>query len=152
MAGAGKITRNPAAQRIAQTMYEAGLSKSDIARSLQVHPSNVGRYLDRVLPQIKDVRRYTEARADLLDHQQALAANVATRVLEQLGEDDLSQLSPSQKAAMLPALTMQQGTMYDKSRLERGQSTANVSLRSVAEQAARRMAEIEAELAALDAE
>lgn len=41
---------------------------------------------------------------------------------------------------------------FQQRRLVEGASTVNVSLRSVAEQAAQRLAEIEAEIAALDAE
>lgn len=60
---------------------------------------------------------------------QAKNLTIQERLLERLGEDGLlAALTPAQITGMMFALNTQHGTLYDKERLETGQSTANHSL------------------------
>jgi hypothetical protein len=54
--------------------------------------------------------------------------DVQEAIMDSLKENGvLVALTPHQKTGLLSVLSAQMGTAYDKERLERGQSTANVS-------------------------
>jgi len=81
-------------------------------------------------PEIGAVEEFKKNRADVLARIQAKSLDAQERIIDTLDEGILSALTASQKSAMLIALNAQSGTLYDKERLERGQSVANISLLS----------------------
>lgn len=106
-----------------------GVAITDIATHQGVVPSTIWRFLTRDKPQQEALERFKAGRADVLADMQAKSLHVQARILESLDQDGVTDaLTASQKASLLVALNAQSGTIYDKERLERGKSTANVGL------------------------
>lgn len=143
----GKL-RNKHLQKKVQALAAAGVPQADIARNVGVHQSSIHRYLERAVPELQALKPMMEHRADLLARQQALSQAVSDKIIRSMAEDDISALSPEAKARCLVPLMAVQDRAHQQERLERGQSTANIH--SLVEQASRRLADIDRELAELD--
>jgi IS30 family transposase len=110
-----------------------GLSTEEIATHQGVAPSTVWRFLQRTAPEQQALEAFKSNRADELANLQGKAMDVQHRVLG-LMQADLqdkaiaSALSPSQKTQYLNAASVVGGISFDKERLERGESTSNISL------------------------
>lgn len=109
-------------------LHGKGLTTLEIAQHQGVAPSTVWRFLDRSQPQMEALEQFKGGRADVLAELQAKSLDVQDRILDSLDDRVLATLTPYQKSGLLHALNVQAGTLYDKERLERGQSTTNVSL------------------------
>jgi len=106
-----------------------GLNSVQIAKATGLHSSTIRRFLDKIQPEYQAVAEFRRGRADVLATLQAKNLTIQERLLERLGEDGLlAALTPAQITGMMFALNTQHGTLYDKERLETGQSTANHSL------------------------
>lgn len=93
-------------------LHEKGLSNSEIARVLGCDKSNITRRLQKLLPEEARKREYLRNRADVF-------ASVQRRILESVTEADI-------KKASLKDRVISVGILYEKERLERGQSTSNI--------------------------
>jgi hypothetical protein len=98
------------------------LTLSQTARILGCHISNITRRLQPYGIVPGHLQKYKEARADIL-------AFYTGMVLEYITPDKLKKSSAAQ-------LAMIYGTLYDKERLERGQSTANIAYADLVKQEA----------------
>ena len=105
-----------------------GLTTKDIAQHQGVAPSTIFRFLQRIQPERQAVTEFKQGRADVLADLHARAVDVQMRIIDGLDDGVLAALTASQKSGLLLALNATAGTVYDKERLERGQSTSNVSL------------------------
>ncbi len=106
-----------------------GLSTADIARHQRVTPSTVWRFLERLKPERQAIEHFKTHRADLFARVQARELDLKERILDSLGGDRMfNTLTAHQKTALYRTLTISNGTMYDKERLERGASTQNISV------------------------
>lgn len=93
----------------------AGKSEREIARSIDVSPYAVHYWINALkLPTHEEIQSYKENRADIL-------AGLQARIIKSITEADLSKATAYQKVGMYALL-------YDKERIERGQSTSNVSI------------------------
>ena len=93
------------------------LSHSQIAELLGCDTSNVTRRLAPYRETINNLDRFRNHKADILAiHQQRLLSGITAAKL---------------KSAPLGALTLSFAQLYDKERLERGQSTENISIKSI---------------------
>ena len=92
-----------------------GMSYNEIATLTGCTKSNVIQRLQTVNAQIDALPNYKKHRADVI-------ALTGRRILSHLTQDKL-------KAASAYQLTGMYGILYDKERLEREQSTANISIR-----------------------
>ncbi len=118
---ARKINRQKVMQLSAQ-----GLSAVDIAKHQEVSPSTITRFLQAYQVDKDALRQYKEGRADILAWLQGRNLKIQTELLSRL--DGLPEaLTPQQICGLLFALNTQHGTLFDKERLERGQSTQNIS-------------------------
>jgi len=118
---ARKINRQKVMQLTAQ-----GLSAVDIAKHQDVAPSTITRFLQAYQVDKGALEQYKAGRADILAWLQGRNLKVQTELLERL--DGLPEaLTPQQICGLLFALNTQHGTLFDKERLERGQSTQNIS-------------------------
>ena len=91
-----------------------GLSYAQMAPILGVHPSAIHKRIKHLLPN-NDTQYYQNHRADILSHVQLqLLSQVDTRRLKKVSSRDA---------------VISYGILYDKERLERGQSTANTDMR-----------------------
>jgi|CXWL01.1.fsa_nt_gi IS30 family transposase len=109
------------------------LSVEEIAKHQGVAPSTVWRFLQRTAPERQALETFKSNRADELANLQGKAMDVQHRVLDCIAADLQDEaiagaLSPSQKTQYLNAAAMVGGISFDKERLERGESTSNVSL------------------------
>lgn len=73
------------------------------------------------------VESFKQNRADVLARIQAKSLDAQERIIDTLNNGVVNALTPSPKSSMLIALNAQSGTTFDKERLERGQSIANIS-------------------------
>lgn len=111
--------------------YQAGKSIRQIARDNNVSHPTIIDLLHKYRQSSQVISEFRSARADLLAqlHAQALALQCA--LIADLERDRLAgALSPAQKSALLHSLTVAGGTAFDKERLERGQSSHNISVLS----------------------
>jgi IS30 family transposase len=102
-----------------------GLSNPEIAKQQGVAPSTVFRFMQRQGPERHAVKQFRAGRADVLARLQVKSLDAQERILETLNDAVIGALTPSQKTGLLMALNAQHGTLFDKERLETGQSTQN---------------------------
>lgn len=108
-----------------------GLAVTDIATHQGVAPSTIWRFLDRTKPQQEALERFKTGRADIFAEVQAKSLHVQNRILDSLQADGVVEaLTPHQKGGLLHSVNTVFGTVYDKERLERGQSTGNIAVMS----------------------
>ncbi len=108
-----------------------GLAVTDIATHQGVAPSTIWRFLDRTKPQQEALERFKTGRADIFAEVQAKSLHVQNRILDSLQADGVVEaLTPHQKGGLLHSVNTVFGTVYDKERLERGQSTSNLAVMS----------------------
>jgi len=106
----------------------AGMSQADIAKHQGVAQTTVYRFLQSQGAHCHSREIYKKHRAEVFADLQAKALDVQARILESLDDGVLSAAKPSEKSMLLNAINNTFGTIYDKERLENGQSTQNHSL------------------------
>lgn len=112
---------------IAQTA--AGYTPAQIAKQQGVAPSTITRFLANIKPELDAVAVFKQQRADLLASLQGLSLEVQRKLILRL--DSLADaLTPHQIAACMMSISTVHGTLFDKERLERGQSSHNISVLS----------------------
>jgi len=99
------------------TLRVKGLSYADIGEYFGVSRQAIHQRLQGLLPENVDIEPYKTHRADILAAKQA-------ELLKSLTPEDIKESSPYQKVGMF-------GILYDKERLERGESTQNVAIAAV---------------------
>lgn len=109
-------------------LHSRGFSATEIATQQGVAHSTVWRFLERMKPELGAVEAFKNNRADVLARLQAKSLDAQERILDSLDDGLVSALTPSQKSSLLIALNAQNGTLFDKERLERGQSVQNISV------------------------
>lgn len=108
-----------------------GLAVTDIATHQGVAPSTIWRFLDQTKAQQEALERFKTGRADIFAEVQAKSLHVQNRILDSLQADGVVEaLTPHQKGGLLHSVNTVFGTVYDKERLERGQSTSNLAVMS----------------------
>ena len=115
--------------------YAKGLKPTEIARLLNCNHANIHRRLARAAAELSEAKDYREHRADYFSVLQL-------RALKQVTSSALKKQSAAQNATIAAIL-------YDKERLERGQSTSNIAYADLSanEQALdARLAELDREL------
>jgi len=108
-------------------MSQTNLSQAQIGELVGVHQSTVSRYIQSFDEKNQLLKKFKTHRADFYSDFQRQSLEIQIRVLEKLREQDFSALSPEAKTRMLRDLEVSKGISFDKERLERGESTANVS-------------------------
>ncbi len=112
-----------------QQMAQAGLSTYQIAKVVDANQSTVHRFLKKIEPERQAVEAFKANRAEVLATLQAKNLTIQDKILDQLDDDGLlGALTPSQMSGIVFALNSQHGTLFDKERLERGQSSQNISV------------------------
>ena len=97
-------------------LRQAGATYPEIAASQGVTPQAIYKSIKDLLPD-KETEIYKQQRADIL-------ARLQVKFLKRIDADDLKSTTPYQ-------LTGMYGILFDKERLERGQSTENINNMSV---------------------
>jgi IS30 family transposase len=109
-------------------LAEQGLSTPDIAKHQGVAPSTVFRFLQQTEPERQAVEAFKKERGDVFSRLSAKSLDLQEKIVDTFDDALIAALTPSQKSGLLMTLNVQAGTLYDKERLERGQSTANLSV------------------------
>jgi IS30 family transposase len=109
-------------------LHQQGVPMRDIAKHQGVYPSTISRFLARTKPELEAIEDFKTHRGDVLANLQRKSVNVQERILDSIDDGVIGALNAHQKSGMMMALNTVTGTMYDKERLERGQSTQNVSV------------------------
>ena len=109
-------------------LARAGVPAVDIAKHQGVERTTVWRFLQQHKDDLKSVDIYKANRADMLACLQGETLSLQKRIIASFDDGVLSALKPTEKTGLLMALNATHGTTFDKERLERGQSTQNVSL------------------------
>jgi hypothetical protein len=105
-----------------------GLNSCQIARATGLHSSSIRRFLDKIQPEFQALTDFKANRADALATLQGKNLAIQERLLTKLEDEGLlAELTPAQLTGIMFALNSQHGTLFDKERLERGQSTQNIS-------------------------
>lgn len=116
------------------SLARAGYSERSIARDQGCDPALIHRFLARKGSEIRALARFKEDRADVLAALQAQCAELQQVLVEELRrrgrEGMLAAAKVSEISGLLAVLNATHGTLFDKERLVRGQSTENVSVYS----------------------
>jgi transposase len=109
-------------------LSEQGLSTTDIAKHQGVAPSTVFRFLQQTEPERLAIEAFKKDRGDVFARLSAKNLDLQEKIVDTFDDGVVSALTPSQKSGLLMTLNAQHGTLYDKERLERNLSTANVGV------------------------
>lgn len=109
-------------------LAEQGLKTVDIAKHQGVAPSTIFRFLQQTEPDRLAVEGFKKDRGDVFARLSMKSLDVQEKIVETFDDALISTLKPHEKGSLLHALNIQAGTLYDKERLERGQSTSNQSI------------------------
>lgn len=105
-------------------LREKGLSGAEIAEKVGVAPTTVWRILERTKKDTLNIKEFRSVRGDALSALQAKAMTVLDRLLE-CSEEDVSTLTTQQRLTLVQNIATTTSILFDKERLERGQSTTN---------------------------
>ena len=109
-------------------LADQGMSTADIAQHQGVAPSTVFRFLQRTKPEREALEVFKKERGDVFANLAAKSLALQERIVDTFDESVVKTLKPHEKGSLLHALNIQAGTLYDKERLERNLSTANVGI------------------------
>ena len=109
-------------------LAEQGLKTADIAKHQGVAPSTIFRFLEQTMPERQALEVFKKERGDVFARLAAKSLDLQERVVDTYDERLIAALKPHEKGALIHALNIQAGTLYDKERLERGKSTQNLSV------------------------
>lgn len=129
--GKPAYNRKLKAERVIE-LAAVGLNKAEIAKTQGVPTSSIQRFLENYEIQKKDTEAYKFNRAELFSYTGAKFHRVASSIADELQNDIdngvTAALEPDQKAKLARDVSVILGVVFDKERLERGQSTQNHSL------------------------
>jgi transposase len=94
-------------------LLKAGLTYEEIGKVFGVGPHTISNQLNKYITDGIDLEFYKRNRADIL-------ASKGMQILKSVSQKDIEKASAYQRIGMY-------GILYDKERLERGQSTANIA-------------------------
>jgi hypothetical protein len=110
-------------------LLDKGVSTKDIAAAEGVSRWGVAKFVERSRSEFEAVDIFKQNRAEIFARIGARNLGLQDALLDRLSDEGiLRSLTPTQIASLLFALNSQHGTIYDKERLERGQSTQNHSI------------------------
>jgi predicted transcriptional regulator len=110
-------------------LMASGLSESDIAKHQGVAPSSIHKYIHTLSD--TEIQDFKAKRADVLALSQLKAIAVKNRVLNHvidMPEETFKATSDQAKIGYGNLANVSAGTDYDKERIERGESTQNISI------------------------
>lgn len=107
-------------------LLEQGYSNRQIAKQVGCTSRTIDRLVPQIVAEKQSISEYRTHRADVLADLQRKAHSVMRRVLDSFSDADLSEMTGTQRAGLLRDFSIMSGTMFDKERLERGQSTSNI--------------------------
>ena len=112
---------------------ETGKRQVEIARNQGVTEACISKFVSRIKRHFKSVEELKEVRGDMLATLHALSSAAQEKVLllinKRLEDKDLTEgLSLNEICRLLQSLGVNSGILFDKLRLETGQSTSNIGI------------------------
>lgn len=108
--------------------YAQGKTSRELGREYGVSHVTILDWLSKVEQEKQHVERFKINRADILARIQGKTLVLQEHLVDNLMQEGLDgSLTTQQKSSLLTSLNIVHGTLFDKERLERGQSTANIS-------------------------
>ena len=109
-------------------LAEQGLKTIDIAKHQQVAPSTITRFLQQTEPDRLALDAFKKDRGDVFARLSMKSLGVQDRILDTFDESVITALKPSEKGSLIHQLGIAAAVLYDKERLEKNLSTANVGI------------------------
>jgi hypothetical protein len=113
---------------IAKTMYEAGNSYRAISEALDMPQRSIGLIIKEFETDQTLVNYYRENRLDILVKNQMDNIILQGMIKGTLTQDEIDNMTQNERARWFSALGVDYGIMFDKERLEKGESTENVAV------------------------
>jgi hypothetical protein len=109
-------------------LYKQGVIPSDIAKQQGVAISTVTRYLETIKPQLSEIQKYSDLKADALCLSQLKLQTISNTILDEWMADPEKLRSQDMRLQKEVLVAVQGAKTYEHAaeRLERGQSTENV--------------------------
>lgn len=107
-------------------LAEKKLTYTDIGKTVGCTEGYVRKVLKQAGEFRAEVKKFRDNRANHFATLQEKSIQALAKMLDWVIEQDMSTLSEAQKPKYIQAITNLMGVMYDKERLETGQSTSNV--------------------------
>ena len=104
-------------EKVFDLMVNHNHSQSDVARILGCSKQNINKLIQRYFPELQALRGYKKHRGDIL-------ASFQAKILSKIDNAIIDKANLRDKITAMAIL-------YDKERLERGQSTQNISVRQL---------------------
>lgn len=122
-----------------------GQNQREIAQTMQVHPSSIGRFLNKIKPYLKDLEDITLNRGNIFNLLHSKSLNIQHSILDEVDRIiEENEKKDFTKRMKLPSLLyclrgigMNQAVLYDKMRLEGGMSTNNIGIAGMIQHAHR---------------
>jgi hypothetical protein len=110
-------------------LYKQGVIPSDIAKQQGVAVSTVTRYLETIKPQLSEIQKYSDLKADALCLSQLKLQTISNTILDEWIADPekLRQQDMRLQKEVLIAVQGAKTYEHQAERLERDQSTSNVA-------------------------
>lgn len=109
-------------------LAEQGMSTADIAQHQGVAPSTVFRFLQQTKPERQALEVFKKERGDVFARLAAKSLHLQERIVDTFDEAVVSALKPHEKGSLIHQLGIAPAVLYDKERLEKNLSTANVGI------------------------
>jgi predicted transcriptional regulator len=109
-------------------LAEQGMSTADIAQHQGVAPSTVFRFLQQTTPERQALEVFKKERGDVFARLAAKSLDLQERIVDTFDEAVITALKPSEKGSLIHQLGIAAAVHYDKERLERNLTTANVGI------------------------
>ena len=124
----GKKTISDEKKVVIKSLIDVGKSYREVQ---EIIPVSIG-YITRIVKEFESNREliewYKTNKADILSKAQLDSTALQEAIRHSITEDDIKKWTPDQKARWHQALTIEHGTKFDKERLQRDESTENVSV------------------------
>ena len=113
-----------------------GQNQREIAQTMQVHPSSIGRFLAKIKPCFNDLQDITIHRGNVFNYLHSRSLKIQHSILDEVDriieenerKDHTKRMKLPSLLYALRGLGMNASSLYDNLRLEGGQSTSNIGI------------------------
>lgn len=109
-------------------LADRGITNPEIAKIQGVASSTVYRFFSQSKPETEALQSFKKNRGDIFAKLSAKALSLQERIVDTFDESVITALKPSEKGSLIHQLGIAAAVHYDKERLERNLTTANVGI------------------------
>jgi len=111
-----------------EELADQGMSTADIAQHQGVAPSTVFRFLQQTKPERQALEVFKKERGDVFARLAAKSLDLQERIVDTIDDEVIRALKPTEKGSLIHTLGIAAAVLYDKERLERNLTTANIGV------------------------